>query len=177
MTKKSKKLDRIQELKLMARVFQLEAEDMEKELEALENQAPEDDGCTIREGDLYDYVNEYGDVDSNEYNGLEDNKFCIDSNNSYKTEQGAENHKLRLLSMKPKYSIDEFMKAKRVYIIYTLSYTGKFYARESCFVPSYDYLSLYNLGRAFLTEEEAQEWIDTYGPAWLAKDERWLRYE
>ena len=160
----------------MARVFQREAEDIEKELEALENQEPENDGCTIKKGDKYYCVDRLGRVyEMPYYNGGKFDKFCIDSNNSYKTEEGAENHRLRLLSMKPKYSIDELMKAERVYIVYP-DVTGDFVHACGCYNID-DLIIHYNLGRVFLTKKERQEWINTYGPAWLAKDERWLRYE
>lgn len=166
----------LERLKSHVQAYRFEIVKLEKEIEALENQGRDDDGCTIREGDIYYFVNGSGEIVDYHYDNIQCERFWIDSGNAYKTEQGAENHKLRLLSMKPKYSIKELLNNEHVYAINPDTKDGFSIFKMYPF-PSDNFLDLYNLGQIFIAKTEAQEWINTYGPAWVAKDERWLRYE
>lgn len=106
------------------------------------------------EDETYYFVDFDGFVDSQHNYGENDDKWNIKTGNCFKTEQEAENYKMRLIAMKPKYLPKEGEE------YWTLVNPG---TRSLTWDNDFTDKTRYYSGMTFKTKQEAQEWLDTYG--------------
>ena len=94
-----------------------------------------------------------GEVKLTDNNDLAYDHWNIKSGNCFRTEEEAENYKMRLIAMKPKYLPKE---DEEYWTVCQHPVSNKW---DNDFVDKLNYYP----GITFKTEKEAQEWIDTYG--------------
>lgn len=105
-------------------------------------------------GEKYWCVDDIGGVRLTENNVLAYDRWNIERGNCFRTQKEAENYKMRLIAMKPKYLPKEGEK------YWTLVNPG---TRSLTWDNDFTDKTRYYSGMTFKTQQEAQEWLDTYG--------------
>jgi hypothetical protein len=141
-----------------------ELENKAGELKKFVEDCDKSEKWTPKIGEKYFFLDELNRIHS-EVNNTDYDKDLIQSGNFFQTEALAYSEKMRRESMKRDWLPKIGEKCCKIFLG-----IGGFYLVKNYFNGDNFDMELYYLGRIKKTEQEAQNWIDTYGKYWVEKE-------
>jgi len=137
-------------------------EKIESELAEVKRELAKEEKWTPKIGEDYFYLDSFNEIENNSFDDGSFDNDLIQSGNFFQTEALAYSEKMRRESMKRDWLPKEGEKCWAICLSGNTFYNEKIIHTGN--------LELYYLGRIKKTEQEAQNWIDTYGKYWVEKE-------